>query len=106
MNMRKMKLKLLPSLKEKKRYLVLLIRARTEDRAKKAIDKALLDFLGILGYAQTGPLIIETGKKEPFLYSILSINRSCVDKVKAAFSLTGIRCIGVSGSLRKVRRFL
>lgn len=104
--MQKTKLKLLPSLKEKKRYLVLLIKTSSEEKVKKAIDNALLSFLGMLGYAQTGPLIIETGKKNAGFYSILSINRSCVDKAKAAFSLAGIRCIGVSGSLRKVRRFL
>jgi len=104
--MRKTKLKLLPTLKEKKRYLVLLVKARTEEGAKKAIDKALLEFLGILGYAQAGPMVIESGKKKAAFYCILSINRSYVDKVKAAFSLFGMRCIGVSGSLRKVRRFL
>lgn len=104
--MRKTKLKLLPTLKERKRYLVLLIKARSEEKVKKAVDKALLEFLGIFGYAQAGPMIMEMGKRNAGFYCILSVNRKHVDKVKAAFSLFGIRCIGVSGSLRKVRRFL
>lgn len=104
--MQRKKLKLLPSLKEKKRYLVVLIKARSGEKAKKAVDKALLEFLGILGYAEVGPMVMEMGKKNSDFYCVLSINRSCVDKVKAAFSLVGVRCVGVSGSLKKVRRFL
>ena len=118
-------MKLLPSLKEKKRYLVLLIKSdkpssigniskinkeQLEEKIKKTIDDALLDFLGVLGYAQVGPIVIETGKlrkkRKEYFYSILSVNSIYVDKARAAFSLDSIQCVGVSGTLRKVRRFL
>jgi len=96
---------LLPSLKEDKRYLVLLLKAESKD-VKEQIENSILKFIGILGYAKANPMIIETGKKQEKDYAILSINREYLDKVKVSLSLAGIRCIGVSGTVKKSRRFL
>lgn len=99
------KLKLLPSLRERKRYMVLLVLGSGES-AKKKIENAIICFIGTLGYAQSNPMIIETGESKKGNYAMLSINRKFVDKVKSALALKSIKCIGVSGSVKKARRFL
>jgi len=109
------KIKLKASLKEKRHYIVFKIEVEkrkkiNEKEIKEIINKAILRFLGILGYAKAGPLFIEVGKidKEGF-YIILSTLTKYVDKIKAACTLINIkgisvRCIGVSGTIKKVRQ--
>jgi len=97
---------LLPSLKEDKRYLILLLKAEAKETAREQIENSILKFIGILGYAKANPMVIETGKKKENDYAILSINREYLEKVKVSLSLAGIRCIGVSGTVKKSRRFL
>ncbi len=92
------RLKMLPSLKEKRHYLVI------KPGNKEKIDKILLDFLGVFGYARAGPQFIEARKE----YVILSIMTKYVKEVKAslAFSKSGLSCVGVSGTIKKSRRFI
>jgi len=92
-------LPLLTTLKEKRHYLVLI----TKEEWKK-IDNAILEFLGTFGYAKAGPLLIEKRNKEKNRYYIVSIVRKEVPKVKAALALAGIKCIGVSGTIKKARK--
>ncbi len=92
------------SLKEDRRYLVLLVKNR--ENAKESVESAILKYVGILGYAKAGPMIIETGVKGDESYAILAINRKSLEQIKAACSLSKIRCIGVSGTIKQVRRFL
>ena len=100
---KKKKLKLLPSLKEKRHYLVIKPeKSMSEKELKEKIEKAILDFIGILGYANSGPLFVELKKD----YAIVSITTKYVDKIKAALTLANLRCVGVSGTIKKVRRFL
>ncbi|MFH1307393.1 MAG: hypothetical protein ABIH72_00900 [archaeon] len=83
--------KLKPSMREKKRYLLL-----DGSPSKKEVEKAILDFIGILGYAKSG---IEFPRK-----NIIAINRKEVDKIRAALLLSGnIRVKKVSGSLKKLK---
>lgn len=90
------KLKLLPSLKEKRHYLVI------KPGGKEKIDKILLDFLGVLGYARAGPQFIESREN----YVIVSVVRKYVSDIKGAISGTGFNCVGVSGTIKKSRRFI
>ena len=57
--MKKDKLKLKPTLKEKRHYLVVELvsdERLNEGQARQAVDNAILEFIGKLGYASAGPL--------------------------------------------------
>ena len=84
--------KIKPSHREKKRYLLL------ENTDKKGIDEAILNYIGILGYAKASPQIIKTGNK-----LILAINRKELDKIRATFLFCDIKIKKVSGTLKKLR---
>ncbi|MBU1136707.1 MAG: hypothetical protein ABIG37_03690 [Nanoarchaeota archaeon] len=79
-----------PSLRENKRYLLL------EKSNKKEVEKAILDYIGILGYAKASPQFIGN--------NILAINRKETDKIRASLNLAGILVKRVSGSLKKIKR--
>lgn len=97
------KLKLLPTLREKRHYLVIKSKQEmSEKELHEKIDKTILDFIGIFGYAKAGPLFIELKKD----YAIVSITTKFVEQVKAALALSDMECVGVSGTIKKVRRFV
>ena len=98
------KLKLLPSLREDKRYMALIIKKKSD--TKKQIEDSIFKFLGLLGYARAGVMIIEAGKKGKENYAILSVNRTYVNDVKSALLLKNVKCIGISGTIKGLRRFL
>ena len=106
------KLKMLATLREKRHYLVLTANKTTikEQDIKTLINEAIINFIGILGYAKAGVSFIEQGKTgESNPYFILSVLTKHVDAIKAALTLIKkpqIRCIGVSGTLKKSKRFL
>ena len=52
-----------PSHREKKRYLLI----EGKDVSKNTIDEAILDFIGVLGYAEASPHVIKEGKKRVFM---------------------------------------
>ncbi len=57
--MKKDKLKLKPTLKEKRHYLVIELLSDerlSEGQAKQVVDDSILEFIGKLGYASAGPL--------------------------------------------------
>ena len=111
---KKIKLKpLLPSLKEKKRYIVYEIISEkqfTPRDATAAIEKATKDFLGILGLSKAGIIIL----KERFKNNkgIIRVNNKYVDETKAALTLikeinktkVTFRSLGVSGILDKAQK--
>jgi len=82
-----MKLKVKPSLRVKRRYL--LIEGKKED-----IEKALLDYLGILGWAKASPFFVRG--------DVLAINREEIEQVRAAFEVCreNIKIKKVSGTLK------
>jgi len=87
-----MEIKLKPSMKEKKRYLLL------ETSATRAeIEQEILNYIGILGYAKAAPAFVRN--------NILAVNREDVDKVRAALTLAKklIKVKKVSGTLRGLR---
>ncbi len=86
-----------PSHREKKRYL--LVKGR--DAEKKTIEEAILEFIGVLGYAECSPQIIKYSQNQ----MILAINRKSLDKVRASFLMSGkdIKIKRVSGSLKNLK---
>ena len=86
-----------PSHREKKRYL--LIKGKNAD--KKTIENIILEFIGILGYAETSPKIIKQSKDK----IILAINRDSLNKIRASFIMSNsdLEIIQVSGALNKLK---
>jgi RNase P/RNase MRP subunit POP5 len=86
-----------PSMKEKKRYL--LIKGKN---LKKNIEKSILDFIGILGMSKTGLSWIKSSNNS----AIICINRGMVDKVRASLSICPekITIEKVSGTIKGLRK--
>jgi len=86
-----------PSMKEKKRYL--LIKGKN---LKKNIEKSILDFIGILGMSKTGLSWIKSSNNS----AIICINRRMVDKVRASLSICPekITIEKVSGTIKGLRK--
>jgi RNase P/RNase MRP subunit POP5 len=82
-----------PSMRENKRYL--LIKGKN---LKENIEKAILDFVGILGYSKASPSFVKSGKD----YVVLSINREAINEVRASFAVFSdeINIKKVSGTLK------
>jgi RNase P/RNase MRP subunit POP5 len=83
-----MEKKLIPSHRENKRYILI-------DKSIQEAEKAILDFIGILGYAKAG---VSFPQK-----NILAVNREQVDQVRSALVLAGIKVKRVSGSIKNVK---
>ena len=64
-----------PSAREKKRYL--LVRGKN---LKTNIEKAILDFVGVLGLSKCGLSFIKTGKDT----DVICVNRKSVESVRAS----------------------
>lgn len=108
-----MKLKtLLPSLKEKKRYVafeVLSDKAVSQNSAKESISNALLKLFGEMGMAKAGLMFLPDWEHSK---GIARVNSSCVNDLKAAMALISsidgdkaiVRSTGVSGILNKARK--
>ena len=86
-----------PSMKEKKRYL--LIKGKN---LKTNIEKSILDFIGILGMSKTGLSWIKSSNNS----AIICINREMVDKVRASLSICPekITVERVSGTIKGLRK--
>lgn len=92
-----MKLKSLkPSMKENKRYL--LVKGKN---LKENIEKAILDFIGVLGMSKTGLNWIKTSRNS----IVISINREALDEVRASFCVFSekISVENVSGTLKGLK---
>ncbi len=83
-----------PSMRENKRYLV--ISGNIED-----IEKAILDFVGVLGMSKVGLNWIKRNKND----AIISINREAVDSVRASLCVwpDKITVKKVSGTLKALK---
>jgi ribonuclease P/MRP protein subunit POP5 len=107
-----MKLKgLLPSLREKKRYIAFSIKSADDisfKEAKNGIEGSMLKFIGELGVANAGPLFLKDWKN---MKGIIKVNTKYVDHTKASIALikeingkkAKVESIGVSGVLSKIR---
>ena len=86
-----------PSHREKKRYLLV----KGKDANKKNIEGAVLEFIGVLGFAEASPQFIKVSKSGV----VLAINRGSLDKIRTAFLMSGkdFQVVKVSGSVGKVK---
>jgi len=94
------KLKLKPSARDRRRYfLVRSSNARVED--------AILDYIGILGFARSAYLKINVSREKKWNlgrgYMIGSCLVKSLDDVRAGLALVGVRIEKVSGTLRGLR---
>jgi RNase P/RNase MRP subunit POP5 len=86
--MKEKKLKLKPSARDNRRYLIV-------EAENFRIEKALLEYLGVLGFAKTGYMkVSENGK------TIASVRREELEKVRAALGMAGLKINRVSGTLK------
>ena len=86
-----------PSHREKKRYLLI----KGKDASSKIIEEVILEFIGVLGYAETCPQIIKSAEGRV----ILAVNRNSIDKIRASFLMSekDLEIIRVSGTLKKLK---
>ena len=86
-----------PSHREKKRYLLV----KGKDVSKKGIEDAILEYIGVLGFAEASSQVVKFGKG----WIILAINRNSLDKIKASFLISGkdINVVKVSGGIGKLK---
>jgi len=84
-----------PSMREKKRYLLV------EGGNRREIEKAILDFTGVLGMSKTGLEFIKENRNS----IIISINREMVDSVRASLCIWSERMEvkKVSGTLKGLK---
>ena len=87
-------LKTKPSAKIHRRYLLL------SSTNKKQIEQIILDYIGILGWANAKPQFIKKSDK-----LILTIDRKALAPVRAAFELSPskIKILKVSGTLKGLK---
>jgi RNase P/RNase MRP subunit POP5 len=84
-------MKLRPSARANRRYLLL------GDVDVSAVKKAILDYIGILGWAKAAPdFLAERGR------NVLVVNREEVNNIKAALELSPLKInvLRVSGTLK------
>jgi len=86
-----------PSMREKKRYLLV----KGKD-LKNSVEKAILEFIGTAGLSKAGLDWVKVGKES----AIISVNRKSVDSVRASLCIypKKIRVEKVSGTLKKLNR--
>jgi RNase P/RNase MRP subunit POP5 len=106
-------MRLLPSLRQKKRYIVFESSAKFSFTImKKAVDAALHDFLGQLGLAKATPQLLREKYSAPRF--IIKVSNRYVDECKSALMLIThvgttkafIRSVNTSGTLKKASTFL
>ncbi|MEK6900497.1 MAG: Rpp14/Pop5 family protein [Nanoarchaeota archaeon] len=108
---------LLPSLKQKKRYVVFGIISEASfswPEVQEAIEHSLAKFLGDLGMAKASPLLIKEKWNEKKQHFVIKVNHTYVDELKTALILNKkikntpviIKSITVSGTLKKAGSYL
>ena len=115
--MAKKKLKpLLPTLREKKRYLAFEVLSKDKiadfDIVSNAILHASAEFLGQLGASKAGLLILSDKWDKNSQRGIIRVSHNHVDNLKAALTMIGkindneaiVKSVGVSGILNKAEK--
>ena len=89
-----MKLKIKPSASARRIYLLL------ESKSRADVEKAIVDYIGILGWAKASPIFVEGGKDEGRM--ILAIERGEINNVRAAFeaSSLNLKILKISGTIK------
>ena len=86
-----------PSMRENKRYLLVF-----GENLKNEVEKAILDFIGVLGFSKTGLEWIKENKDS----AVICVNREMVDSVRASFCVwpKNIEVKKVSGTLKNLKK--
>ncbi|MBI4980854.1 hypothetical protein HZC30_04840 [Candidatus Woesearchaeota archaeon] len=103
---------LMPSLRQKKRYVVFEIIAEKKfaiQEVRAAVDEALRSFLGQLGIGKAAPLFVEEKFDFDAQKFMLKVNNKFVDEIKMGVALCKsiknnpiiIKSVIVSGSIKK-----
>jgi len=91
--MKNKKLKLMPSARENRRYFYM----NSNDKSK--IEKAILDYIGILGFSKSAFMFLEV--KEKLIGSCL---RESLEDVRASLAFAKIKIQKVSGTIAGLSR--
>jgi len=95
-------MKILPSWKERRRYLLIDFKGNKDNREKviKEIKNSMILFMGFINYAKARPIFLKHPK-----YIILSVNRKYLSHVRASLLLCKSKpqCIYVAGTLKKLK---
>ncbi len=105
-------MKSLPSLKEKKRYLVFEVIAERRagfHEVKEAVSKTILGFVGSHGFARLKPRLLADRWDGQRQRGVIVVSRRWVDQLRSALCLVTevdrspaiVRTLGVSGILRR-----
>ncbi len=101
-----MQKRLRPTLREKKRYLL----ARG---SRESIEKAILEFIGVLGYAKSGIKFVKVkeGKLKQLKLkpgesgkSVFAVNREKLNEIRASLMFKNINILRVSGTLKGLEK--
>ena len=89
-----MNFKARPSARIKRIYLLI------DGGSRSEIEKIILDYLGVLGWAKASPIFVEGGKKEGRI--IIALERREVNNIRAAFeAFSGnLKIIRASGTIK------
>ena len=91
--------KILPSLKEKKRYIAF---ESINKFNKKELDQTILRLIGEIDYAKAGYKLVITKDNK----GIIQVTNKFLDKTKAALGLAKIKTLYVSGLINKAKKHL
>lgn len=103
---------LLPTLKEKKRYIVFEVHSDVKHSYKtvsRAIKKGMQEYLGLLGMSKAGLIMLPKRWNQAKQRGILRVSRQAADHAKAALIVLTkidnkkalIRSVTVSGTIKK-----
>jgi len=104
---------IIPSLREKNRYLVYKVRSNEKvsfNGAKSSLENACLKFMGGLGMARAGVMIMNEFKNNK---GIVKVNNKYLNELHASLLLieqiegkkASVESVGVSGLLNKARKY-
>jgi len=107
---------LLPSLREKKRYLAYEVISKNKFNDAMHVNKVILDaakeFLGTLGMAKAGVIMMNDQWNQKLQRGIMRVNHKHVDELKASLifvkDIEGkdvvVKSVGASGILKKAQQ--
>lgn len=75
----------------------------TGGSSKEAIEKAILEFIGVLGYAKAGIKFVKTDRTKQGEI-ILAVNREKLNEIRASLMFKNIDIKRVSGTMKGLRR--
>ena len=86
-----------PSHREKKRYLLI----KGKDANQKNIEEVILEFVGVLGWAEASPQVVKSEKNS----IILTINRKSLEKIRTSFIMSkkDLQIVKVSGAIGNLK---